>query len=178
MADTCGEPLGCNDAGLPASVVEAASYVRLPDGPAGELRFAKRLVVSCDETGNGGGGGGTVAALTRSITLNSHGFSVGDVLKKTSGSYAKAQADSVSNAEVVGIVSAVADANTFTLTYAGRVTGLSGLTDATVYFLSASSAGALTATEPSASGQVSKPLLIADGTTSGVFLNQRGELQP
>jgi hypothetical protein len=88
--------------------------------------------------------------------------------------YTKAKADAASTAEVVGIVSAVADANNFTLTHRGRVTGLSGLTAGSVYFLSAATAGLLTATEPSTVGHVSKPVLVADTTTSGFFLNFRG----
>jgi hypothetical protein len=53
---------------------------------------------------------------------------------------------------------------------------LSGLTAGTVYFLSPSSAGALTATAPTTVGQVSKPLLIAYTTTAGYFFDWRGEV--
>jgi hypothetical protein len=60
------------------------------------------------------------------------------------------------------------------LALGGRITGLTGLTAGTVYFLSPSSAGALTATEPTTLGQVSKPLLVADTTTSGYLFNFRG----
>lgn len=92
------------------------------------------------------------------------------------GSYTEAQADSAANAEALGIVSAVADADNFTLAVGGQVTGLSGLTAGTVYFLSDSVAGALTATEPSGDGEVSKPLLVALSSTSGIFFNYRGML--
>lgn len=118
--------------------------------------------------------GGSGANTSSAIAQTSHGLAVKDVVRYNGSAYVKAQADSAANAEVVGIVSAVADANNFTLVTGGRVTGLSGLTAATVYFLSASSAGALTATEPSTVGQVSKPVFIADATTSGYFFNFRG----
>lgn len=112
-------------------------------------------------------------AVAGSVTQTSHGFSVGNVLRFTGTIYATAKANAADNAEVVGIVSKVADANTFTLLTSGKITGLSGLTAGNVYFLSASSSGALTATHPTAPN-VSKPLLVADSTTSGYFSNMRG----
>lgn len=114
--------------------------------------------------------------VSRSVAQSSHGFTVGKVLYLVGTTYTLAQADTVVKAEAVGIVSTVTDANNFILTVSGLVTGLSGLTAGTVYFLSPSSAGDLTATEPTTVGQVSKPLLIADSTTSGYFINFRGEL--
>lgn len=75
---------------------------------------------------------------------------------------------------MVGIVSAVADANNFTVQTSGRITGLSGLTPGTVFYLDDDTPGLLTATEPSDAGDVSKPLLIADTNTSGWIFNMRG----
>jgi len=120
--------------------------------------------------------GGSVSATTKDINQTTHGLAVGDVVKYSGSAYAKAQADSATNAEVVGIVSVVADANNFTLLTEGYISTLSGLTANTTYFLSASSAGALTATEPSTTGQVSKPLLRAVSTTAGYFFNFRGSV--
>ena len=118
------------------------------------------------------GGGGT----TRDIAQATHGFSAGNVLRYNSGTslYVKAQADSISNAEVVGIVSASVSAGVFTLLNCGYITGLSGLTAGSVHFLSETVAGALTTTEPELGNSVNKPLLIADSTTSGYFFNFRG----
>lgn len=110
------------------------------------------------------------------VSQTTHGFAVGDVIKRSGSAYAKAQADSAANAEVIGIVSSVPNANSFEYITVGLVTGLTGLTDNTVYFLSPTTAGALTDTEPSSAGHVSKPLLWATSTTSGVFYNQRGAL--
>lgn len=120
------------------------------------------------------GPGGTGESLIKAVTQTGHGLAVGDVVRFNGTNYVKAQADTPANAEVVGIVSAVAGSNDFTLLYSGRITGLSGLSAGSVYFLSESSAGALTTTEPTASGDVSKPLLIALSTTVGVFFNWRG----
>jgi hypothetical protein len=94
------------------------------------------------------------------------------------GTYVKAQADLASHAEALGLVSKVVDADHFELTQVGKISGLSGLVSGTTYWLSPSSAGAFTPTEPITSGQVSKPLLIADGTTGGYILNHRGRVIP
>jgi hypothetical protein len=114
------------------------------------------------------------ASSAISVTQASHGLAVGNVIRMSGTTYAKAQADSAANAEVVGMVSAVADADNFSFITGGLVSGLSGLTAGTVYFLSPTTAGALTATEPATAGQVSKPVLVATTTTAGVFYNFRG----
>lgn len=114
------------------------------------------------------------AGASSDINQSTHGFAVGDLTYYTGSAYAKAKADAAATAEVIGIVSAVADTDNFTLLYIGAVTGLSGLTAGTVYFLSASSAGAMTATEPTTTGYISKPVFVATSTTAGVFFNYRG----
>lgn len=115
--------------------------------------------------------GGTT---TISVTQNAHGFSVGQALYLNSGTYTLAIATSAAAAEAVGVVSAVADSNNFTLAMGGSVTGLSGLTAGTVYFISDSVAGQLTATEPTTAGNISKPMGVADTTTSLILINMRG----
>ena len=121
-------------------------------------------------------GGGS--SVSRSINETAHGLAVGEIVKFSGSIHDEAQADSSANAEVVGMVIAVADADNFTLLTEGYFTTLSGLTANTTYFLSPSSAGAYTATEPSTAGQVSKPLFRAISTTSGYFFNQRGMVIP
>ena len=111
--------------------------------------------------------------LKQSVAQSSHGFSVGNVLYHNGTIFALADADAAATAEVVGIVQAVTDSNNFVLLYGGYIDTLSGLTAGTVYFLSGT-AGALTATEPSTVGQISKPLLVATSTTAGYFVNMRG----
>lgn len=125
------------------------------------------------QTGGDGAGSAPGAAST-AVVQASHGLAVGNVVRHNGTAYVKAQADSQANAAAVGIVTAVADTNNFTLTTAGMVTGLSSLTAGTTYYLSPAFAGALTATEPYAAGQVSKPLLVATSATAGVWINQRG----
>lgn len=127
--------------------------------------------IDWDDLPSGGGGAG---ATELDVTQASHGFSVGDVLTYTGGAYTEAQADSAANAEVIGIVSAVADTNNFTVTQVGYVTGLTGLTANTLYFLDPTTAGAMTTTEPSTNGQISKPVFFATSTTAGWVLQYRG----
>jgi hypothetical protein len=124
-------------------------------------------------TWSGIGGGGT----TDRVTQNSHGFAVGDVLYLNGATYTKARADAANTAEVVGMVSRYIDANTFEITLSGEVSQLTGpLTAGEVYFLSPSTAGATTATEPSVVGQVSLPVGIASGTTTMYVQPKRGVL--
>lgn len=131
-----------------------------------------------DTTISATGGGG--ATLSEDVAQTAHGLAVGDVLKSsaTDNEYAKAQADAAANAEVVGIVTAVTDANNFTYTYGGIVDVAAAVpagTAGTVLFLSASVAGALTATETSTTGQVSKPLaIILEDGNKMLWLNMRG----
>lgn len=121
--------------------------------------------------------GGTGSTLTLAVAQATHGLAVGDLVYHNGTAYVKAQADTAAKAEVVGIVSSSADGDNFVLQMNGEVTGLSGLTAGTVYFLSPSSAGAATATEPSTAGQISKPVYVALSTTTArLCLEQRGRI--
>lgn len=110
----------------------------------------------------------------RVISQPLHGFSVGQLVYLSGSTYLLASCINVVVAEVVGIVSVVTDANNFTIILSGYISTLSGLTAGTVYFLSSS--GTLTSTDPSVANYtyVSKPLFVADSTTSGYFNNWRG----
>lgn len=115
------------------------------------------------------------SVVTKSVNQSGHGFSAGNWLYISGAStYALAKADAASTAECVGVVLSVTDANTFVLQVSGYITGLSGLTAGSAHFVSASSGGAITATEPSTVGQISKPVLEADTTTSGWIQIGRG----
>lgn len=123
--------------------------------------------------------GGSGSSDSFPVTQTAHGLSVGQVVRFNGTNYVTALADSVVDAEVVGIVSAVASANAFTLTTAGLVTGLTGLTAGSTYFLDTATAGNLSTTDPNVSGsagQVSKPLGNAISTTALIFDNWRGDL--
>jgi hypothetical protein len=117
-------------------------------------------------------------SVDKEIDQVSHGFVVGNVVRFNGSIYVKAQANNGTNSSnVLGLVSNVESADTFTIRCIGWVGGLSGLTAGLTYFLSSDTAGALTATEPTASGTISKPMLIAVSTTSGfifVFRNVPG----
>jgi hypothetical protein len=162
--------------GIQAQVDAINAFLPSATGNSGKYLTTDGSTGSWATVAGGGGGGGPSSAVTYDITQVAHGFTVGKVLKMSGTTYALAQADSAANAEVVGIVSAITDADNFTMQMGGRVTGLSGLTAGTEYFLSPSSAGALTATEPTTLNQVSKPLFLAATTTSGYFYNFRGML--
>lgn len=124
--------------------------------------------------GGSGSGSGTAEGVSKRITQSSHGFSVGEVLYFDGADFALAQADDEATSEVLGVVSEVVDTNTFVLTPVGYISGLTGLTAGTTYYLSEATPGALTDTEPDGTGEVSKPVLVADSTTSGYVIQSRG----
>ena len=108
-----------------------------------------------------GGAGGS----TTDITQSSHGFSAKDCIRHNGSSWVKAQAN-VATTLALGVVTEVADSNTFTVAQSGRFTISShGLTVGQWYYLDASTAGALTATEPS----ISQPLIYVE-SASVVFV--------
>jgi hypothetical protein len=113
-------------------------------------------------------------AIQKAINQTAHGLAVGDVIRHNGTSYIEAQADADANSEVFGIVSAVADANNFTVITSGYISGLSGLTAGAAHFLSAATAGAITATEPTGASQISKPVLVAVSTSAGYVIHSRG----
>lgn len=129
-----------------------------------------------DPSGGGGGGGASGESVVRAVTQSSHGLAVGDVVRYNGTSYVKSIASDRSTAYAVGVVSAVADANNFEMVLSGRITGLSGLTAGKAYFLSDSVAGDISNIAPIANGTVSKPILFATSTTTGVVNIQRGHM--
>lgn len=108
------------------------------------------------------------------ITQAGHGLAAKDVVRFNGTNYVKAQANSAANAEVVGIVESVAGDDFILVRNGGFIRGVTGLVAGTVYFLSAATAGLLTTTEPTTDGQVSKPVLQAITTTTGLVMNYRG----
>jgi hypothetical protein len=121
-------------------------------------------------------GAGPDSTLTLPITQAAHGLVVGNVVRLNGLLYVRAQANNAVNAEVVGIVIAVADANNFTLQFGGLVSALGFVAiPGTVYFLDAVTAGALTAVPPAVVGQIRKPILVANTAASGFWQNQLGQ---
>lgn len=114
------------------------------------------------------------------VVQASHGLSVGNPIKCTgANTYAKAQADSAANAEVVGYVTEVEGSNNFVYaTMDGVVTtGVPAVAAGTVLFLDPSTAGALTSTEPTTPGQISKPIgEVLENATSMKLFDMRGSV--
>lgn len=168
----------------PQGVPGADSVVPGPQGPSGPQGVQGPTGSQGPQgaTGSQGpqGATGPAGSGTKSITQNGHGFVVGDVVRwvGVTTSYTKARADSELNAEVIGIVKTVIDANTFEIAQTGWINGLTGLLSDNIYYLSPTTAGALTRTEPTTPGQISKPLFMADSATSGWFFNWRGMVVP
>ncbi len=123
--------------------------------------------------GSGGGGTGSADGSTHTFTQSSHGFSVNKVVYWNGSAWALASAAADNGAaEALGIITAVTT-NTFTLAMNGYVP--SGLTvPAGLNYVSDVTAGAVSTTQPTAPGTVSKPFIFADSTSSGFILNMRG----
>ena len=117
------------------------------------------------------------------VTQSSHGFAVGDVIRMTTtnNTYAKALADTATNAEVIGIVIDVTDTNNFTYATSGEITVAAAVPNSTtagdIVYLSTSSAGGTQTTEPSTTNQISKPIaVITEANNKMVLLPYRGEI--
>lgn len=112
------------------------------------------------------------------ITLGS-GYTFGSVVRISTSGYTAARANSADAAEMVGVISNLTTSNA-TVTLAGRISGnfqtVAGgtLSPGCVYFLSPSTGGYITTTEPTTIGQVSKPVILGIGETAGVVLQYRG----
>jgi hypothetical protein len=119
-------------------------------------------------------GGGSGTANVKTYTQTSHGFSVQQALyRKSDSTWALAKADAEDTAEALGIIQSV-NGDDFTIVMGGEITGLSGLVDGTTYFLSPFTAGLLTSIEPDPTLYISKPLLTATSSTTGIVVNMRG----
>lgn len=113
------------------------------------------------------------------VNQSTVGLTVENVMRVlASGTYTKALADTLPNSRAVGIITEIADANTFVLQTQGFSDKFIAKTPAVQYYLSATVPGLLTSTEPTTNGQVSKPMFQALTATSGYILNQRPMLQP
>ena len=105
----------------------------------------------------GGGGGGS----TSDITQSSHGFAVKDAIRHNGTSWVKAQANATTTL-ALGIVTAVADSNNFTIAQSGRFELSShGLTVGQWYYLSSAAAGGLVTTEPT----ISQPIVYVESAS-------------
>ena len=118
---------------------------------------------------------------TIEVTQSNHNLTVGMPVRVSGANqYAAARATTAALAEVVGIVTAVASSSAFTLTLAGEITTAAAVPDSTspgdIVYLS-TTLGAVTTTEPSAAGEISKPLaVITEANNKMIMLPFRGEV--
>ena len=138
----------------------APSTSDLVEGEIAVNTADKKLYVR-DDSNNiveiGGGGGGS----TSDITQSSHGFAVKDAIRHNGSSWVKAQANATSTL-ALGIVTAVADSNNFTIAQSGRFELSShGLTVGQWYYLSSAAAGGLVTTEP----DISQPIVYVESAS-------------
>lgn len=121
------------------------------------------------------------------VTQASHGFTSADVgrpLYLNGSTWTLAQANTAAAAEVSGFIYNVIDANTLRIALSGQipsiganlVEGGGNLTAGELYFLSATTAGKITATEPTSVGLISKPIGVAATTTALNAFNMRGSV--
>jgi hypothetical protein len=139
-----------------------------PQGPQGAQGAAANAAVSVNQTG--------------------HGFSVTDAIRFNGSAWVKSQAssdtnsdvDAITNSDVDALVVAVADADNFSFQIAGTILSIfpddPGLTPGATYFLSPTTPGALTTTETTTVGEVTKPVLRALSATTAIFVGMRGAL--
>jgi len=138
----------------------APSTSDLVEGEIAVNTADKKLYVR-DDSNNiveiGGGGGGS----TSDITQSSHGFAVKDAIRHNGSSWVKAQANATTTL-ALGIVTAVADSNNFTIAQSGRFELSShGLTVGQWYYLSSAAAGGLVTTEPA----ISQPIVYVESAS-------------
>lgn len=134
-------------------------------------------------------------SISKCYTYTNHSFNIGDLIRLNpdSGTLTGAIATSVQNAEVLGMVSSVADANNFCIVTNGYIYDLTGgvnsniydilpLVTGNAYFLSAKDSGALIANPDIGAnalefGNVRKPMLIALSSNSGYINNYLGVVE-
>jgi hypothetical protein len=113
------------------------------------------------------------SASAQTITQTLHGFTVGQVLKHSAGSYSLAQADSQANLGI-WLVTKVIDANTFQAVQSGYVTGLSGGTADETWYLSDTTAGGLVNAAPTISQPIIYWITASEGWVLGYPASSSG----
>lgn len=109
------------------------------------------------------------------VLQTGHGLALNEIVMLSGANYILAQADAASHSDVVGIITQIIDANNFLMQFGGYVQTLIGATPGVVYFLSDTVPGTLTNAPSGNPGTILKPILIANTTTSGFWLNYNGQ---
>lgn len=128
--------------------------------------------------------GSTAAGDKTQIEVNqtSHAFFIGAAVKSsgTDGQYARARADVEDDAEVIGVVTEIINADNFIMVTHGNIDIADAVPNqpaGTVLYLSPTTAGLLTHTEPTTIGHVSKPVcIITVANAEMIMVNMRGVL--
>jgi len=118
----------------------------------------------------------TGIGATTKLAATTENLSAGDLvnLYNDSGTIKARKADASNGRRAIGFVlSSVTSPNNATVYLDGTITGLTGLTPGSAYYLSGSSAGAATATAPSTSGYISQEIGIALSATEINFEEQQ-----
>lgn len=116
-------------------------------------------------------------ATTDQITQAIHGFSVGEAVRLNGSVYEKAIATASNTAQVVGVVSQVIDVNNFEIALSGEITNNGwSLVPGGTYYLSSTTSGEITLTEPDVVGQVNVQVGVARTTTSLYVDIKRGKV--
>jgi hypothetical protein len=117
-------------------------------------------------------------ALYQTVIQNGHGFAIGTIVRYNGAAWVRAQADNLADSESVGMVSFIYDVNTFAITQAGFLSGLTTgpYTPGFLYYLDTAVAGNIVTLRPSTVGQAIVPLFIAFTATSGFFFNNGAQL--
>lgn len=122
----------------------------------GNIFFCTSATTGGANWSSGGGGGSSSYAVTAS-----NSFTIGQVIAFNGTNYVLAEADNVTDAEVVGIIQ-TATSSAFSFIASGFLLWTShGFTAGQVLFLSPTIAGGLQNSAPVTVGQVSKPIGIA-----------------
>lgn len=119
---------------------------------------------------------GNIERISKKINQISHGLVSGKCVRFNGTNWIYAQADSDINSESVGIIE-TETSDSFELVFNGFISLPSAsFTAGLVYFLDPDVSGGLTSVEPSGDGKISKPMLFATSTTTGIVYNMRGDL--
>jgi len=114
--------------------------------------------------------------ISKSFNQLLHGFGVNDVVAFSGTTFIRAIADGTMDGEILGVVTKVPDGDNFTITFAGYISGLTGLVTNSTYFLSDITPGVLSLVEPTAFTHLSKPVLQALSPTEAVIFNYRADI--
>ena len=123
-----------------------------------------------------GGGKLDITMMPTGIGADSKSFTTGEALSagdlvyiNASGEALKADANDVAKAAVGFVLSSASGGASATVYFEGSITGLSGLTRGSKYFLSASAAGSVSTTVPSGAGDIVQYIGVATSTTEMTF---------